>query len=144
MQIRRAEYKDLTMVKNLLDQVDLLHHNGRPDIFKIGRKYNDDQLIEIFADDMRPVFVAVTPDDEAVGYCFCCIRESRNDNVIVDHKTLYIDDLCVDESCRGKGIGKHLYLYAVDHARNLGCHNVTLNVWECNPDAEAFYRSLGM
>ena len=131
-------------MKKLLDQVDLVHHNGRPDIFKIGRKYNDTQILEIFGDDTRPVFVA--EDDEGIvqGYCFCIIEESVGDNVIVDHKTLYIDDLCVDETCRGKGVGKLLYQHAVGFARSIGCHNITLNVWDCNPGARAFYDSLGM
>ena len=36
--IRKAEEKDKTKIGDLLSQVDLVHHNGRPDIFKIGRK----------------------------------------------------------------------------------------------------------
>ena len=120
------------MVKHLLDQVDLVHHNGRPDIFNIGRKYTDPQILAIFEDDNRPVFV-LEDDDGIVG-----------DNVVVDHKTFYIDDLCVDEQCRGGGVGRELYRFAVDYARSIGCYNVTLNVWECNPSARAFYDSLGM
>jgi len=124
--------------------VDLLHHNGRPDIFNIGRKYNDSQLLEIFGDDSRPVFVATDGNGDTVGYCFCIIQQAINDNVLTDIKTLYIDDLCVLEGCRGQGIGRKLYHYAVEFARQTGCHNVTLNVWECNPSAMAFYESLGM
>ena len=142
--IRRAQPQDLERVKHLLDQVDLVHHNGRPDIFKIGRKYTDPQILAIFEDDNRPVFVLEDDDGIVQGYCFCIIEESAGDNVVVDHKTLYIDDLCVDELCRGKGVGRQLYHHAVDFARNIGCHNVTLNVWDCNPGARAFYDSLGM
>lgn len=142
--IRRAQPKDLAMVKHLLDQVDLVHHNGRPDIFNIGRKYNDEQILEIFGDDRRPVFVAVDEADEVLGYCFGIVQESIGDNVVVDHKTFYIDDLCVDEQCRGGGVGRELYRFAVDYARKIDCYNVTLNVWECNPSARAFYDSLGM
>ena len=131
-------------MKDLLDQVDLVHHKGRPDIFKIGRKYTDQQLLEIFGDDSRPVFVAVTSDDNVAGYCFCIVQQAVDDNVLTDIKTLYIDDLCVDESCRRQHIGQSLYKYAVDYARGIGCYNVTLNVWEMNPGARAFYESLGM
>lgn len=131
-------------MKDLLDQVDLVHHNGRPDLFKIGRKYNDDQLLEIIGDDSRPVFVAVSSDGVVLGYCFCIIQQTLYDNVLTDIKTLYIDDLCVDGSCRRNGVGRMLYESAVSHARDLGCHNVTLNVWEMNPGARAFYESLGM
>jgi len=131
-------------VKDLLDQVDLVHHNGRPDIFKIGRKYTDSQLLEIFGDDSRPVFVAEDGDGFVLGYCFCILQQAVDDNVLTDIKTLYIDDLCVDETCRGQHVGTALYKHAVDHARCIGCYNVTLNVWEMNPGARAFYDSLGM
>lgn len=131
-------------MKDLLDQVDLVHHNGRPDLFKIGRKYDDDQLLEIISDGGRPVFAAVSSDDLVIGYCFCIIQQTLHDNVLTDVKTLYIDDLCVDESCRRCGVGRLLYEHAVSYARSIGCHNVTLNVWEMNPGARAFYESLGM
>ena len=36
--------KDIPKIGDLLLQVDLVHHNGRPDIFKIGRKYTDEQI----------------------------------------------------------------------------------------------------
>ena len=144
MKIRRAQKKDLQRVKDLLDQVDLVHHEGRPDIFKIGRKYKDQQLLEIFADGSRPVFVAVSEDDTVLGYCFCIFQKSKGDNVLVDRKTLYIDDLCVDETARGMHVGKSLYEYVRDFARENFCYDVTLNVWECNPGARAFYDSLGL
>ena len=44
MTIRLAKEKDIEKIGDLLSQVDLVHHNGRPDIFKIGRKYNDEQI----------------------------------------------------------------------------------------------------
>ena len=144
MQIRRAEEKDLPEVKALLDQVDMVHHIGRPDIFKIGRKYDDDQLLALFKNDNRPIYVAVGEDDHPVGYVFCIYVQHPEDNVLTDIKTLYIDDICVFEQLRGKGIGRALYEYALQVARENGCYNVTLNVWECNPGAMEFYKSLGM
>lgn len=131
-------------MKHLLDQVDLVHHNGRPDIFKIGRKYKDDELLSIFEDDSRPVFVYTSDEDVTLGYCFCILQQALNDNVLTDIKTLYIDDLCVDEECRGQHIGRSLYEFVTGYARDIGCYNVTLNVWDCNPAARAFYDSLGM
>ena len=142
--IRFATEKDIPKIGDLLCQVDLVHHHGRPDIFKVGRKYSDAELVELLKDPTRPILVATDEADTVQGYCFCIIEESAGDNVIVDHKTLYIDDLCVDETCRGQHIGRSLYEYAVRYARGIGCYNVTLNVWECNPDARAFYDSLGM
>ena len=77
------------------------------------------------------------------GYCFCEIQEKKGLNNIRDMKTLYIDDLCVEESARGKHVGRELYDYVIAYARQLGCHNVTLHVWEGNERARAFYDRMG-
>ena len=111
--IRMAEEKDIPKIGDLLKQVCLVHHNGRPDIFKVGRKYSDDKLRELLKDESRPIFVCVDDNDEVMGYCFCIFSQHIDNSVMTDIKTLYIDDLCVDESQRGKHIGKKLYEAAV-------------------------------
>lgn len=63
---------------------------------------------------------------------------------MTDVKTLYIDDLCVDEAARGAHIGRSLYEYVLDYARNNGYYNVTLNVWADNKNAVKFYDKLGL
>lgn len=144
MIIRRAVYSDIEEINNLLRQVLEVHHKGRPDLFKGGvKKYNDQQLKEIIDDDNCPVFVAVE-DDIVLGYAFCIIKQAVNDNILTDIKTLYIDDLCVDEKCRGMHIGKGLYEFVLDYAKGIGCYNVTLNVWALNDSAMKFYESCGL
>ena len=142
--IRRAKEKDISKIGDLLSQVDLVHHNGRPDIFKIGRKYTDEQLKVLLKDEKRPILVFADEKDEVLGYCFCILEEHTDSTVLTDIKTLYIDDLCIDEGMRGKHIGKALYLAAVQLARDLGCYNLTLNVWSCNPTALRFYEACGL
>ncbi len=142
--IRRAMEKDILKIGDLLSQVDLVHHNGRPDIFKIGRKYSDEELTLILNDESRPILVSVNENDEVMGYCFCIFQQHINNPVLTDIKTLYIDDLCVDEKLRGKHIGKELYEAAVKLAKDTGCYNLTLNVWSCNPSAMRFYEAQGL
>ena len=142
--IRRAQQKDIFMLGELLSQVDLVHYNGRPDIFKIGRKYNDSQLNELLSDPDRPILVSVDAEDKVMGYAFCIIQKHVDDKVLTDIKTLYIDDLCVDEHLRGRHVGKELYSACIDLARELGCYNLTLNVWSCNESAMKFYESCGL
>lgn len=142
--VRRAVEKDISKIGDLLSQVDLVHHNGRPDIFKIGRKYSDDELKILVKDDNRPILVSVDENDEAVGYCFCIFQQHIDNSVLTDIKTLYIDDLCVDEKLRGKHIGKELYEAAVKLAKDNSCYNLTLNVWSCNESAMRFYESCGL
>lgn len=144
MEIRRAEAGDLAGVHRLLEQVLAVHAEGRPDLFRAGtRKYTDEELLAIFADDARPVFVAVE-GDAVLGHAFCELNDYRQSNNMQPILSLYIDDICVDEKSRGRHVGTALYRHVLDYARELGCHNVTLNVWECNPGARAFYEAMGM
>ena len=142
--IRFATERDIPKMMDLLSQVDLVHHNGRPDIFKIGTKYSPDELKLLLKDEKRPILVSTDENDSVMGYCFCIIQQHINDSVLTDIKTLYIDDLCVDEKLRGRHIGRELYNAALELARELGCYNLTLNVWSCNPTAMRFYESVGM
>ena len=145
MEIRRAMEKDMDGINNLLQQVCLVHHKGRPDLFKYGaKKYTDDQLKAIIHDDNRPIFTATDEDGKVLGYAFCIFQQHIGDNILTDIKTLYIDDLCVDEAIRGQHIGKRLYEAVLSFARKSGCYNVTLNVWACNESAMKFYESCGL
>ncbi len=144
MKIRRAENKDRARLGELLSQVLEVHHNARPDLFKSGaKKYTDAELDEILADESRPIFVA-EDNGEVLGYAFCIFVQHLDNNILTDVKTLYIDDLCVDENIRGKGIGSALYNYVVAYAKECGCYNVTLNVWADNKSALAFYEKIGL
>ena len=144
MNIRRADKNDKKRIEELLSQVLEVHHNVRPDIFKSGtRKYTSEALDGIIADDTRPIFVAEA-DGNILGYAFCIFIQHVDDNILTDVKTLYIDDLCVDESARGKGIGRELYNFAVNYAKENGCYNLTLNVWADNVSALGFYEALGL
>ena len=132
-------------INSLLWQVCLVHHRGRPDLFKYGaKKYTDDQLRDLIHNDSRPIFTAVDGDGKVLGYAFCIFQQHIDDNILTDIKTLYIDDLCVDETLRGQHIGRRLYEYVLDYARKEGCYNLTLNVWECNQGAKRFYESCGL
>ena len=142
--IRFAVEKDIPKMLDLLSQVCLVHHRGRPDIFKIGTKYSSQDLKVLLADKERPILVAVDENDSVIGYCLCIFQQHDDNSVLTDIKTLYIDDLCVDENLRGKHIGKQLYQAAVKLAKENGCYNLTLNVWSCNPSALRFYESMGL
>lgn len=145
MKIRRAEERDMEGINNLLCQVLMVHHNGRPDLFKAdAKKYTDEELKVILKDDSRPIFVSVDDQEQVMGYAFCVFQQHINNNILTDVKTLYIDDLCVDENIRGQHIGKKLYEHVLNFAKESGCYNVTLNVWACNESAIKFYEKCGL
>ena len=144
MVICRAEEKHIPGMIELLKQVGQVHHVGRPDLFRAGaQKYNEADLQGLLRDENRPIFIA-EEDGQVLGYGFCVLKVTKDDPVLADNKTLYIDDLCVDENCRGKHIGKTVYAHIVAYAKSIGCDSVTLNVWAFNESARGFYESLGM
>ena len=145
MLIRRANQSDIPGLHRLLGQVLMVHHQGRPDLFKSGsRKYTDEELCQLLQDETRPVFAAVDESGTMLGYAFCVFQQHIGHNIMTDVRTLYIDDLCVDETRRGQHVGRALYEYVLDYARAERCYNVTLNVWSCNESAMKFYEKMGL
>ena len=145
MKVRMAQEKDIARIHSLLAQVAMVHHKGRPDLFKPGKsKYTDEELKALLQDSNRPILAAVDDNDCMQGYAFCIFQQYKDHNIMTDIKTLYIDDLCVDETMRGHHIGRMLYEAALDFAREHGCYNLTLNVWSCNESAMNFYQSCGL
>ena len=145
MRVRMAEEKDIERIHSLLAQVAMVHHKGRPDLFKYGKsKYTDEELKEILKDKNRPILAAVDDSDCLQGYAFCIFQQYKDSNIMTDIRTLYIDDLCVEETRVGEQRGKTLYNAVLYFAREHGCYNVTLNVWSCNESAMKFYRSCGL
>ena len=144
MEIRFAAERDIPGMIELLKQVGQVHHEIRPDLFRAGaQKYGEAELKALLADPNRPILLAEI-EGKVAGYAFCILQETKNDPVLCDRKVLYIDDLCVDENLRGKGIATALYQRVLEYAKSQGCHSVTLNVWCGNDSAMAFYDKCGM
>jgi len=143
--VRRAEKQDIPGIMRLLVQVNMVHHTIRPDLFNgPATKYTETELEGILSDGSRPVFVCVDEENTVLGHCFCVLIQKKADHILTDIKTLYIDDLCVDENQRGRHIGKSLYDYVLSFARQEGCYNITPNVWAGNESALRFYESMGL
>lgn len=144
MTIYQANSSHIPGLIRLLYQVGDVHHRIRPDLFRSGAiKYTETDLEALLAEESSPVFVA-EEGGSVLGYCFCQLREYRESTVLTDRKEIYIDDLCVEEACRGRGIARALYGYVTDWAREIGCTYVTLNVWQGNENAMRFYEKMGM
>ena len=144
MSIRRAEEKDIEGIRKLLYQVNQVHADGRPDLFKSGGiKYTEEELKEIINDRTRPIYV-YDEDEIILGYAFIWYEQTKESTSTYSVKSMYIDDLCVDETARGKSVGKQLFEFLKEEAKREACDRITLHVWECNPNAYGFYEHLGM
>ncbi len=143
--IRRATNGDIKGLKRLLSEVLELHAKLRPDIFISGTtKYTESELSEIIKNDETPIFVADDGNCDIAGYAFCKIVDPPFSTNMQKIKTLFIDDLCVDETKRGARVGSRLFEYVKSFAEKIGCYDVTLNVWAGNDNAIAFYDKMGM
>ena len=145
MNIRPAQESDIPRLGDLLLQVCRVHNQGRPDLFRAGgRKYDDEELRRLLKDPDRPILVAEDENGWVSGYAFCVYQYHKGEGSFNDITTLYLDDLCVDETSRGQHVGRALYQAVLDLARRTGCYNVTLNVWSCNESAMRFYENCGL
>lgn len=145
MTVRNARKTDIGRIGELLCQVNNVHAEGRPDIFKFNmRKYTDAQLEMLLEDERMFIFVAVDEMDVCQGYAFCQYNVVEEGSNLHSMTSIYIDDICVDASMRGNGVGTLLYEYVIEYAKNIGCYNVTLNVWSFNTSAMKFYEKCGM
>ena len=143
--VRKAEIKDIDRIMELLLQVNMVHHIARPDLFKGPvTKYSADELVKIIKDENTPVFVYEDDNGTVQGHCFAQITKPENTKLLTDIKSLHIGDICVDEKARGSRVGESLFKYAKTFATEAGCYNITLNVWEGNDGAKAFYEKCGL
>lgn len=101
-------------------------------------------MTELLGKEEKPIYVAVNEEDVCVGYAFCQLQEQPFSTNMVPFKSLFIDDLCVDQQARGQHIGESLFEYVKNEAKRMGCYEVTLNVWAGNTSAEKFYKKMGM
>lgn len=143
--IRFAEQRDVEGIMRLLLQVNNIHADGRPDLFVHGHtKYTAQQVEELLKDPMMKIFVYIDDSGKVRGHGFCICQDHTSDGHLAPIRTLYIDDICVDEAFRGQHIGRELYQKIKDYATRQGFHNLTLNVWSCNESALKFYENMGL
>lgn len=145
IKIKKAAAEDCGRIAELLKQIGGYHHNGRPDMFRANlTKYNADELKKILQIPERPVFAAFDANNKIIGYAMCEIQTFENHKAYNNHKSLYIDDFCVDEKYRNTGIGSMLFEKCKEYAKEQGCYCIDLNVWEFNQSAVKFYEKCGM
>ena len=118
--VRFAEQKDLPSIMELLRQVNRVHYEGRPDLFRPATKYTEEELSKIIRDPETPVFVCEDEEGRILGHGFCILERPENTRLLTDILTLYIDDICVDEgSMRGKRSMSVFWLLRVSAAATM-------------------------
>jgi len=143
--VRPAKKEDHGAVERMLRQIAQLHADLRPENFRpASKKYDAQQFAAMLSDPKVPILVAQDEQGEVLGYAMLQVKSVGADHPILLARTfLYLDDLCVDEAARGRGVGTALMQGARELAKSRGIEKIELNVWECNRNAMRFYERLG-
>ena len=131
---------DRAAVEAMARQVHALHVAWRPDIYEMPEQlYPEERFLNHIRE--RELYVARI-DGTIVGYV---LLKTRNYDWpgVVKRKVMIVDEICVEELCRGNGIGKQIMAEARALAKAFGCTDMQLGVYPQNDDAVAFYQKCG-
>lgn len=141
--VRFARKEDLERVNELRKQVNDLHVQGRPDIFKPGFSEELQSVIyEIWEDENKDILVA---ERDGIICGFACVQfVDKPESPFMNARSFYaVDEFCVDEAFRRQGVARELIDFIKEDAKKRGFQRLELNMWEFNEDALAFYESVG-
>ncbi len=89
------------------------------------------------------LLLAAVDDDHVLGYARCVLKDTPINPFVFPQRSLYLDQICVREARRDRGIGRALVAAVFDRARDLGANRVRLDTAYDNQRAQAFFRHLG-
>lgn len=131
---------DRAAVEAMARQVHALHVAWRPDIYKMPEELYPEERFQSHIR-ARELYIARI-DGVVVGYVLLKIRDYDPPGH-VKRRVMVVDEICVEELCRGSGIGKQMMAEARALARAFGCTDMQLGVYPQNDDAVAFYQKCG-
>ena len=143
MSIRKIEEADFNGIKKLVFQIHKLHIENRPDIYNDIDPF-DRTYFDFLMKDERTIALVYEMDGNIVGFCVVTLREPSKNPLMKARNIAYMEDLCVDENYRKKGIGKSLFDEIKIQARDKGSNILELMVWSFNINAIDFYKGLDM
>ena len=133
VEIRTATETDLPGILRLFAQP------GMDD----GRVLAEDAAAQIFrqmASYPRYHIYVATRDETIVGTFALLVTDKL---AHVGAPSAIVEDVCVDERLRGRGIGRAMRKFAMNFAARCGCYKLTLSSNLARTEAHAFYSSLG-
>ena len=143
MSVRLAKEYELERVNELRRQVNDLHVKGRPDIFKPGFSQELADHICTIRNDPDQEIVVCERDGAICGFAVLHHIHKPETPFMFERDFLDIDEFCVDEAYRRKGVATEMIAFIREKAKENGFDRIELNMWEFNQDALAFYESVG-
>ncbi len=138
--VRKAEMKDYESVIKIMNQVQQMHVNWRPDIYKPN---NSIIPIEIFAKLVEDdTFFVAEADGIVIGIMEIIFRHIETP-VHITRDMIVIDSMAVDEKYRGMGIGHLFFEKAKQIKEKKHCDGIELVVNSKNKAAYEMYSKYG-
>ncbi len=143
MEVRFAKEDELDRINELRKQVNDLHVEGKPDVFKPGFCGELRDFINVIWNDPEQEIVVAVADGIVCGFAIIHHINKPENPFMKERDFLDIDEFCVDEAYRRKGVATDLIAFIKEYAKKKGFHRIELNMWEFNQGALAFYESVG-
>ena len=144
MNIRRAVSRDSLLLSSLCMDVQRLHAENHPDLFKMPQ--SDDFAVpffdEILAGPDNVVFLA-EENGQAVGYVLCKMMERPETIFTLARRYVLVDQIAVRPAMQGQGVGRALMEQVVSLGKELNMPRIQLDSWGFNREAHAFFERIG-
>ena len=143
MEVRFAKETELSRINELRKQVNDLHVEGKPDVFKPGFCDELRDFINVIWNDPEQEIAVAVADGTICGFAIIHHINKPENPFMKERDFLDIDEFCVDEAYRRKGVATDLISFIKKFAKEKGFHRIELNMWEFNQGALAFYEAVG-
>lgn len=140
--IRRATIADVDSILGMFAELDALHRQRLPRVFRPTSPRSRDFVTDLIRDPACALFVAGR-GTRAVGQIVARIRDTAAHPLLLRRRFGEIDDLFVAEDTRRQGVGRRLIAAAEEWVRQSGISCTELGVWEFNEPAVRLYAASG-
>lgn len=143
MKVRLAKEQDMDQINELRRQVNDLHTEGRPDVFRPGFGKDIQDYLHVIRNDPEREIVVAELNGKITGFAVLHHTRKPENPFMYERDLLDIDEFGVDCGHRRQGIGSAIMAFIREYAREKGFRRIELNMWEFNQDALAFYEAAG-
>jgi len=144
MNIRQAVSTDSLLLSSLCVDVQNLHAEHHPDIFKTPQ--SDDFAVSFFEEMLAAPAITIYIAEEnaqALGHIFCKLIERPESPFTYANRFLHIDQISVRPNAQRRGVGTALMNQVEKLAGELGVSKIQLDSWDFNTQAHVFFERLG-
>lgn len=123
----------------ILDKADILKVVPlveKLDDFKVSKAVLEERFMEMITQNYE--CAVILADEEIIGVCglWFCTRHYAGKSVEVDH-------VYIEQSYRGKGLGKQFFKWIYSYVKQKNCNTEELNTYVSNYPSHKFYYNEG-